>query len=343
MNGVSTWGSQDLYPFIDRINHSGTPVYLTVGWYDIFTADAFYWYHTLTVPKRLTVRPTDHSQVSANLSDLNYSGEALRWFDYWLKGIDNGIMDEPSLHYYLQDGPKTGTWQTSDQWPLSGEQSTTFYLDEGKSGSAASINDGTLTTTSPTAESASDTYTVDYTTTTGQKPRWMAFDEAHAYPDMQARDARAVTYTTPPLQAGVEITGHPVVQLWLNSDAPDIDTFVYLEQIDAGGHSTYITEGDLRASHRKPANAPFDNLGLPYQSHNQGDMEAVLSGEPFELDFSLLPTSYWFQAGNRLRITVAFADAGNFDTPVLDPPPTVQILRDSAHPSHVNLPVVQFR
>ncbi len=95
--------SMDLYPFVDRINQSHTAVYMTVGWYDIFTADMFYWYNNLSVPKRLTVRPTDHSQVSANLSDLNYSNEALRWFDYWLKGIDNGIMDE-AAHPLLRPG-----------------------------------------------------------------------------------------------------------------------------------------------------------------------------------------------------------------------------------------------
>ncbi len=57
--------SNELYPFMERINRSGTAVYMTVGWYDIFTADTFYWYDNLSVPKRLTVRSTDHSGVSA--------------------------------------------------------------------------------------------------------------------------------------------------------------------------------------------------------------------------------------------------------------------------------------
>ncbi len=63
-NGVHPWQVYQLYPFIDRINQSHTAIYMTVGWYDIFTADMFYWYNNLSVPKRLTVRPTDHSQVS---------------------------------------------------------------------------------------------------------------------------------------------------------------------------------------------------------------------------------------------------------------------------------------
>jgi putative CocE/NonD family hydrolase len=299
----------------------------------------FYWYGNLSVPKRLTVRPTDHSQVSANLSDLNYGNEALRWFDYWLKGIDNGIMDEPPIHYYLQDGPKKGTWQTSDQWPLATQKVTRFYFSQGKTGSVASTNDGTLTTASPTAAAVSDAYTVDYTTTIGTKTRWGAVEEPHVYPDMQAHDAKALTYTTLPLEAGAEVTGHPVVHLWLSTSAPDLDVFVYLEEIDGSGHSTYITEGDLRASHRKLSQSPFINLGLPFQSHNQSDLEPVPSGEPFELVFSLLPTSYQFHPGSRMRITVAFADAGNFDTPILDPAPTLQLLRESTHPSYVELPI----
>ena len=340
-NGVSIWQIYKLYPFIDRINHSHTAIYMTVGWYDIFTADMFYWYNNLSVPKRLTVRPTDHSQVSANLSDLDYGAEALRWLDYWLKGIDNGIMNEAPIHYYLQDGPKKGTWQTSDQWPLAAQISTNYYFGPGKSGSVASTNDGSLTPASPAVASASDTYRVDYTTTTGTKTRWGAVEEAHVYPDLSAHDARALTYTTPPLETDVEVTGHPVVHLWLSTAAPDLDIFVYLEEVDSNGKSIYLTESDLRASHRKLVQAPFNTFGLPYQSHLQADQEPILASEPFELTFSLLPTSYQFHAGSRIRITVAFADAGNFGTPVLNPAPTVDLLRDATHPSYIEIPIIQ--
>jgi len=339
-NGVTPWLNMDLYPFIDRINHTHTAIYLTVGWYDIFTADMFHWFNNLRVPKRLTVRPTDHSQVSANLSDLNYGNEALRWLDYWLKGIDNGIMNEAPIHYYLQDRPKKGTWQTSDQWPVASQKVTRFYFGQGKTGSAASVNEGTLITAAPTTAAGSDAYTVDYTTTSGTKTRWGAVEEAHVYPDMSMNDAKALTYTTPVLENDMEITGHPVVHLWLNTRAPDLDVFVYLEGVDRSGKSTYITEGDLRVSHRKLSQAPFNNMGLPYQSHDQSDLLPTPSGEPFELVFSLLPTSYQSHADSRIRITIAFADAGNFDTPVLDPAPTLQLLRESNHLSYLELPII---
>ncbi len=340
-DGINYWQIMDLYPFIERINQSSTAVYMTVGWYDVFTADTFYWYNNLNVPKRLTIRPTDHSAVSANQYDLDYGIEALRWFDYWLKGIDNGIMDEAPIHYYVQDEPKKGTWQSSDQWPLETQEPTPYYLGPGKSGTIASVNDGGLGKAPPVITSSSDAYTVDYSATTGTKSRWGAIEEAHSYPDLRTHDAKALTYTTPPLESGVQVTGHPVMHLWLITDAPDLDVFVYLEEVDNQGKSIYVTEGDLRASHRKLSQAPFNNLGLPYHSHYQSDQEPVPAGNPIELVFSLLPTSYQFHSGSRIRITIAFADAGNFDTPILTPAPTLQLLRDTGHPSLVELPIVQ--
>jgi uncharacterized protein len=265
--------------------------------------------------------------------------EALRWLDYWLKGIDNGIMDEAPIHYYIQDEPKKGSWQTSSRWPLAAQVSTLYYFGPGRSGSVASVNDGSLVTVPPVDVSASDVYKVDYTTTTGKKSRWGAVDAAHLYPDLSTHDARALTYTTPVLNSNVVVTGHPVAHLWFSTSAPDLDVFVYLEEIDSDGKSTYITEGDLRASHRKLSQAPFNNFGLPFQSHHQADQELVPAGEPFEMVFSLLPTSYRFHAGNRIRVTIAFADAGNFDTPVLDPAPTLQLLREAVHASYVEMPV----
>ncbi|MGD0918557.1 MAG: CocE/NonD family hydrolase, partial [Thermodesulfobacteriota bacterium] len=76
-NGKKLWEEgMALYPFIERINRSGIPVYMTTGWYDIFTSDMFYWYDNLAVPKRLTVRPLDHSGIDANGFDLDYGAEA---------------------------------------------------------------------------------------------------------------------------------------------------------------------------------------------------------------------------------------------------------------------------
>lgn len=342
-DGRFLWKVMSLYPLIERVNNSGIPVYMTTGWYDIFLGDMFLWYDNLTVPKRLTVRPLDHSGMDATQFDLDYEAEAQRWFDRWLKGIDNGIMEEPPIHYYVMGVSEKEAWQTSNQWPLAKQKLKRFYFDKGKTGSITSVNDGFLTTESPTAPDAFDVYTVDYTTTSGKKSRWVAVDEAQDYPDMRANGEKALTYTTSPLETDVEVTGHPVAHLWLSTDAPDLDVFVYLEEVDRSGKSTYITEGTLRASHRKLSQAPFNNMGLPYHSHYQSDLAPIPAGEPIELAFSLLPTSYQFHKGSRIRITVVCADADNFDTPVIDPAPKLQLLRGMNHPSFIQLPVAQSR
>jgi putative CocE/NonD family hydrolase len=339
-NGKKLWeDGMALYPFIERINRSGIPVYMTTGWYDIFLGDMFFWYDNLTVPKRLTVRPLDHSAIDANRFDLDYGAEVQRWFDYWLKGIRNGMMDESAIHYYLMGSPKREAWQTSVQWPLVNQKLMSFYFDKGKTGSIESVNDGSLIAESPTVLDNFDAYIIDYTTTSGKNSRWVAVEEAHKYPDMRSHDKKALTYTTSPLETEVEVTGHPVVHLWLTTDAPDLDAFVYLEEVDRSGKSAYITEGTLRASHRKLSQAPFNNLGLPYYSHYKSDLEPIPAGKPVELAFSLLPTSARFHKGNRIRITVAFTDADNFDTPVIDPAPKLHLLRDKNHPSFIQLPV----
>ena len=318
---------------------------MTTGWYDLFSGanDMLLWYANLTGPRRLVIRPADHSEVEKDRFDLDHGAEAHRWFDYWLKGIDNGIMNEPPIHYYVMGAPQKEAWQTSSQWPLEKQKLAPFYFGKGKTGSTASVNDSYLGTESPTASDVFDAYTVDYTTTTGKHSRWTAVNWSRNYPDMQANDRKALTYTTPPLEKDVEVTGHPLVHLWLTTDAPDLDVFVYLEEVDGSGKSTYITEGTLRASHRKLSPAPYNNLGLPFHSHYQSDLAPIPAGQPVELVFSLLPTSYQFPKGSRIRITVAFTDADNFETPVIDPPPKLHLLRDKNHSSCVQLPIVQFR
>jgi putative CocE/NonD family hydrolase len=345
-DGNKIWeGSANLYPLLGRINQAGVPVYMTTGWYDLFSGadDMFLWYANLTVPRRLLVRPLDHSEVEKNQFDLDYGAEVHRWFDYWLKGIDNGIMNEPPIHYYVIGAAKKGSWRTSDHWPLANQKLTSFYFSEGETGSVASINDGFLRPEPPTHQDTADAYTVDYSTTSGKYSRWYAVNWPRNYPNMQPNDQKALTYTTPPLEADLEVTGHPLVHLWLTTDAPDLDVFVYLEEADGSGKSAYITEGTLRASHRKLSRAPYNNLGLPFHSHYRADLEPIPAGQPVELVFSLLSTSHRFPKGSRIRITVAFADADNFETPVIDPAPKLRVLRDKNHASFVELPMVQSR
>ena len=329
-----------LYTMLDNINRSNTPVYLINGWFDLYSRDNFLIYENLTVPKRLLVRPTDHSGIESPGPDIDFGAEAHRWFDYWLKGIDNGIMDEPPIHYYLQGAEKTQRWRSADAWPLREALATDYYFRPGGGNPEISANDGALDTGLPADPDGVDAYHIDYTVTTGVEPLWSAPAMPHRYPDMRIHDAGALTYTGQVLDAPLAVVGHPIAHLWLSTAAPDLDVFVYLEQVDDRGHSTYITEGQLRASHRLVSKAPFANFGLPWRNHLEAEAGSIPADQPVELIFDLRPTAWEFPAGSRMRITVAFADADNFDTPVLTPAPIVRILRDVSHPSFVALPVM---
>ena len=341
--GSMLWEDQALYNLLDRINRSGVAVYNSAGWFDIFSRDGLLWHANLTVPHRLHVRPLLHNQMGKFQRDLDFAAEAHRWFDYWLKGIANGIMDEPSIHYYVMGAKDSSVWRASSQWPLPNQQTRRFYLAEGRTGSVASANDGFLRLRLPSKPEAFDAYTVDYSTTSGVHARWSAVLKGGAYPELRANDEKGMTYTTPPLDSDVEITGHPIVNLWITTEAPDLDVFACLQEVQSDGGAWYITEGNLRASHRLLNQPSFDNMGLPYHRSYEEDVTPVPAGEPVALVFDLLPTSKLLRKGNRIRLTITCADADNFETPVLDPPPEIVVLRCASHVSFIELPIVPVR
>jgi putative CocE/NonD family hydrolase len=323
--------------YLDAINASGVAIYTLGGWYDMYTRDALLWFDNLTVPHRLVMTPWSHNGTGG----FGLINEHLRWFDYWLKGIDNGVMDEPPIYYNVMGARPETAWRTADQWPLPNQQLTPFYLQAGPSGSVDSANDGLLSPDLPPTGSGQDDYVVDYTTTTGLTTRWTdGYGGGFGYPDMISNDEKALTYTTAPLEANTEITGDPVAHLWVSASAADADFVVYLEEIDADGHSTYITEGVLKASYRATAAAPWDMIDMPFHRGLESDVAPLVPGDVVELVFDLIPTSNIFDAGHRIRFTITGADADTYLTQPVDPPPTVSIYRDAEHASYLLLPVI---
>jgi putative CocE/NonD family hydrolase len=158
---------------------------------------------------------------------------------------------------------------------------------------------------------------------------------------MRANDAKGFSYTGAPLAHDTEVVGHPVLRVWFAADAPDVDVFAYLEEVDGDGGSAYVTEGNLRASHRALGEAPYDNLGLPYHPHSSDAVAPLPPGRPVELAFHLRPTAYRFAKGRRIRLTVTFADADNYETPVVDPAPRVRVHRGGQHASYIELPLAR--
>jgi hypothetical protein len=247
-------------------------------------------------------------------------------------------MDEPPISYYLLGGDGKLGWRSTDAWPVGNQNLTRFYFGAEET---PGVDAGLLRPEAPVLADATDRKTVDYTTTTGKKSRWTAVNWLREYPDMRVNDAKALTFTSPPLKAAAEVIGHPLVRLWLSSDASDLDVFAYLEEVDRDGNSTYITEGNLRVSHRSLGQAPYENFGLPFHEHFESELKPLSAGEATEVLFDLLPTAYRFAEGKRIRVTLTFADADNFETPKISPAPTVRLHRDRTRPSSIELPITR--
>lgn len=324
-NDIRFWIDNNLMTYIEEINDARIPVYQWAGWYDFLIGDAFRWFVNLSVPQKLAVGPWAHS--SYDWYEL-LSVEQLRWFDYWLKGIDNGIVDEAPLHYALIEESDKYTWHSARTWPLPESENIPFYFSEGKSGSVQSVNDGILSTVEPADDKGYDTYLTDYDATS----------EAE---DLSANDAKGFTYTTSPLEKDITVIGHPVITLYVESTAKDGDFYVYLEEVDKEGISRCLTDGILRASHRALAKPSFDNLGLPFHRHFKEDVKPLPGDMPVTLIFDLLPISKVFKAGHRIRVTITCADKSYTEEGRKDPPPTVTLYRSQQYPSHIILPVVQ--
>jgi putative CocE/NonD family hydrolase len=323
--------------YLTEVGDSGVAIYHWAGWYDAFTRDALIWFDNLDNPQKIVIGPWSHTDTS----NFDIAAEHLRWYDYWLKGIDNGIMNEAPIYYYTMGAGVNHGWHSAWQWPLPDQRLTKYYFGGEPSGSVDSINDGSLILSAPEIASGQDYYLVDYSTTSGTSTRWdnSSGGGSFAYPDLTHNDRKGLTYTTSLLTGEVDVTGHPVVHLWVTTTTKDSDFFVYMEDVDKTGDSHYITEGTLRASHRTVSTPPYDNLGLPYHRSYAEDI-ADLPGRPVELVFDLLPTSYAFDVGHRIRITITCADKDNALTPELNPPPTVSLYREADYASYIMLPII---
>ena len=332
---------------VKQITDSKVPMYIWGGWFDAFTRDVFLMQENFKVPRKLAVGAWSHSPKDPAILREEFSlaiVEALRWFDYWLKGIDNGVMTGPDIHYQVMKAPKVNEWRTTSAWPLPEAKLLDYYLQVGPSGSVASTNDGLLSPVKPAVNDGRDSYRVDYTTTTGTTTRWdNAVGGGFGYPDMTANDKKGLTYTTAPLDRDVEVTGHPVIHLWASSTATDGDFFAYLEKVDPSGASWYVTEGVLKASHRALGRPAYEDLGLPFHRSYAQDYKSLKPGEAVELVFDLEPTSNIFEAGNRIRLTIVCADKDNAETRPVTPPPTITVYRSAGRDSRIVLPVVPAR
>jgi predicted acyl esterase len=310
--GNAWWVKSSPSSYRDEINRSGIAVYAAANWAEGFTGyGPPFTFNNLRTPKKLIFGPGRHCDWTTVLADTGFDivVEELRFFDHWLRGIDNGVMREPAVTYYTYNEPPAKAWKTSRTWPLANEKRTAFWLGDGTLGADAPTQPGTtsMTVTYPADDAAF----------------W----------------ATGMTFVTAPLAAETEVTGHPVAHVWLSSTATDADVIARLDDVAPDGTARYVgVEGRLRASLRALAPAPYDTFGLPWHPATKASRQPLEPDEPVELTFDLMPLSYLFAPGHRIRLTLQFADPRA--TPRLDPAPRVTVLHRPGAASRIDLPVI---
>jgi len=237
---------------------------------------------------------------------------------------------ESSIRYETMGEQK---WHDTKVWPPPGfESQTRLYL----------AREHALSSTPPTAASASDSYAVDFAATTGTDNRWFAeVDHDIFYGNRSKEDGKLLVYTGAPLAADVEITGSPAATLQVASTVADGAFFAYLEDVAPDGHVTLVDEGELRAVSRRladPRELPYVPLGS-VSSGSRCDAQPLVPGEAAELKFPLWPTSVVLLKGHRIQLSLAGADASSFRRypPIGDV--TWTVYRQSDRASYLELPL----
>lgn len=325
--------------YVEDIRASGAAIYSYSGWLDGgYPHAAIKWFLNVKTPgSRLILGPWNHGggwNVNPNSgpskSNFDHNLELLRFFDHHLMGLDTGIVRDKPVRYYTMVEEK---WKESDTWPPEGVHSVSYYFSQG----------GSLSSSPSQENEAFDGCRVDYTANTGGSTRWRNQIEVDApidYGERNKADSKLLVYTSSPLERDMEVTGHPLVTIHAASSATDGTFIAYLEDVNEDGRSNYVTEGIIRAIHRKLSKEkPLYISPVPYRTFMRKDAMPLVPGESAEITYDMLPTSYLFRKGHRVRIAIAGADASHF-VPLSPEPPEIRVYRDRLRPSRIDLPVM---
>jgi len=326
------------------------PIYHLGGWYDIFLAGTIKNYLGISersqsskarVSQKLIIGPWVHGPgnvgvprqgelVFPNTDAANYAELRLRWFDHWLRGIDNGIMREPPVKIYVMGA---NYWRDECEWPLARAEYTPHYFNGGKSGSIKSLNDGTLSVAQPRVKEGADTFVYD-----PRKPvptlGGNNLNMVNGPRDHRLADEMSLTYTSPVLKEDIEVTGPIKAVLFAASSAVDTDWTVRLSNVYPDGTSINIADGIIRAQFRESMTNPT----------------LITPDKVYRYEVDLWASSNAFRAGHRIRVAVHSSNfpkynrnlgtGKNYSTTTEMVVANNTIFRNEASASHIILPVI---
>ena len=344
------------WKFTDLVHHRhniNVPMYNFGGWYDMFAKGAinnfvYLQYHGRERARgnqKLWMGPWAHSTLSG---DMDYAGnkglraafaEEMRWLGYWLKGEQNGIMDEPAMTYYHMAAARKGKFsekngfRQTDLWPPT-SRDTRYYLTE---------NFG-MTTRRPTNIGPSLSYVHDPANPVPTLGGANYNNSPRDYPitvgpsDLRELGMRQdyLRFQTPVLEEDVTIQGRIDVELWASTDAVDTDFMVKLVDVYPDGYEAVLLDSPIRARYRY-GRAP-------------GDIEMMTPGKPTLFIIDLWSTSITIEKGHRIAVHVTSSNYPRFEvnpntgeapgSETLAPRKAVNtIYFDYDHPSAIVLPL----
>jgi putative CocE/NonD family hydrolase len=344
--------------FLDYLKDVRISVFHQSGWFDgdgIGTKLNYLRMKSFGHPnQKLVVGPWGHTDTaSRKIGDLDFGPQALvdlqrdylRWFDYWLKGIDNGIIKEPLVKVFAMGSNK---WLEDAVYPLSYTQFQKLYLTSGGKANT-SKGDGVLSPNAPPKDAPYDAYIYDPGDPTPSPEFYERSEEdekkVRAQEDIK-KEAEAnhekvtqarqdiLVYETKPLEKPLTFAGPISAVLYASSSARDTDWFMRLVWIKADGKTFQLAEGKIRARFRTSMKKP----------------EMLEPGKIYEYALDLWHTGITIPAGDSLRVEVASASfplfSRNLNTGGHNEEETKfvkaeqKIYHSAAYPSHVLLPVI---
>jgi hypothetical protein len=324
-------------------------VFHIASWYDLFLANSLQDYIAIrekgvSPAQKLLIGPWTHANIESGVGEVDFGLQAswmmvlleeeqLAWYDYWLKGIQNGQAERPPVRIFVMGANR---WRDEAEWPLQRAHITALYLHSG--GGANTLDgDGTLNFDAP-GEELPDHYVYDplhpVPTRGGGLCCWQAALPAGAF-DQRSIEQRpdVLVYTSTPLVDHLEVTGPLRVVLYVASSAIDTDFTAKLVDVSPDGFARNLQDGIQRAGLRP-----------------EGQIQNLVPGEPCKVEIDLAATSNLFLAGHRIRLEVSSSNFPRFarnpntgqerNTAVDLQSASQTIFHDWNRPSHILLPLI---
>jgi uncharacterized protein len=259
------------------------PVYAVGGWADPYRQAVLDLLGSLSGPRKGLIGPWSHRYPEEGTPGpaIDFRAECVRWWDRWLKGEENGVMDEPMLHAWMQEpsektSSRPGRWVAEERWP------PLRPVEDGYT-----LGDGTLETAAGPEEREHELSSPESTGL--DAGAWCPWAESELAGDQSRDDGLSLTFTSEPLESEVEILGSPSLTVEVLADEPLALLAVRLCDVGPDGSSTLVTRGLLNLTHRTGSAEP----------------QALEPGRRERVRVPLEAIAYAFPSGHRIRVSVS--------------------------------------